>query len=274
MAQKRRPVKGNAQRKKRRRRRFMKRMLSILCVLAVLTFVISLIYTVFHVKKINVTGNQYTTSQDVLDWMKKDRLSDNSLYLFWKYNQDSIEQLPSVESVEVKLKSPWVVEVKIHEKELVGQIKCGTQFLHFDLEGIASLLTDEKLEGIPYVEGIDVKVEEVQLGKGIPLDDQICRQIKEIGKYLAGQELNPDRIVYEDFGITLYWGGIRILLGNDEFEEKLQQIPPILKELNEQYAELTGTLHLEKYDTGNTTIRFVPDAVPEDVDNDTSDETE
>ena len=274
MAQKRRPVKGNAQRKKRRRRRFMKRMLSILCVLAVLTFVISLIYTVFLVKKINVTGNQYTTSQDVLDWMKKDKLSDNSLYLFWKYNQDSIEQLPSVESVEVKLKSPWVVEVKIHEKELVGQIKCGTQFLHFDLEGIASLLTDEKLEGIPYVEGIDVKVEEVQLGKGIPLDDQICSQIKEIGKYLAGQELNPDRIVYEDFGITLYWGGIRILLGNDEFEEKLQQIPPILKELNEQYAELTGTLHLEKYDTGNTTIRFVPDAVPEDVDNDTSDETE
>ena len=64
------------------------------------------------------------------------------------------------------------------------------------------------------------------------------------------------------------------MLGNDEFEEKLQQIPPILKELNEQYAELTGTLHLEKYDTGNTTIRFVPDAVPEDVDNDTSDETE
>lgn len=265
MAQKRRPAKGTSRKKKRRRRRFIKRILNILCVLAVLTFTISLIYTVFHVKKINVTGNQYAASQEIIDWMKKDRFSDNSLYLLIKYNQDNIEQLPSVESVTVKLKSPWIVEVQVHEKEFVGGIRCGTQTLYFDSEGIACFMSSDRLEEVPYIEGIEADSAQVKLGEKIPGEDfGIYQQISEISKCMTEQELIPDKILYEDSGITLYLGQIRILLGNDGFEEKLQQVPPILKELKEQYAELTGTLHLENYDTGNTTIRFVPDNGLED----------
>lgn len=274
MAQKRRSDRGNIQKKKRRRKQFMKRMLSVLCVLVVLTFVISLIYTVFQVKKINVKGNQYTASQDVVDWMKQDRFSDNSIYLYCKYNRDEIEQLPSIKSVDVKLKSPWIVEVQVHEKEFVGGIAYGAQYLYFDAEGIASLTTSEKIEGIPYVEGVDINEEKVQLGKTIPVEDTwLYQQIRELSSGLTELELEPERIVYEDAGITLYLGSNRVLIGNDEFEEKIQQIPPILEKLNEQYAGVTGTLHLENFDAGNTTIRFVPDPIPEDED-DSEDEDE
>lgn len=265
MTQKRRPDKYGVRKKKRRRRRFRKRMLRVLFVLAVLTFVFCLIYTVFQVKKINVKGNQYTASQDVVDWMRKDRFSDNSLYLYFKYNRDDIEQLPSIESVDVKLKSPWVVEVQVHEKELVGGIGFGTKFLYFDAEGIASVITAEKLEGIPYIEGVDIVEEKVQLGETIPVEDTwLYQQIKEFSSCLTELELEPDKIVYEEEGITLYLESIRVLVGKDEFEEKLQQIPPILEKMKEQYAGLTGTLHLENFHAGNTTIRFVPDQIPEE----------
>lgn len=265
MAQRRRPDKYDVRKKKRRRRRLRKRILKVLCVLAVLIFVFCLIYTVFQAKKINVKGNQYTVSQDVVDWMRKDRFSDNSLYLYFKYNRDDIEQLPSVESVEVKLRSPWIVEVQVHEKELVGGISFGTKFLYFDADGIASLITSDQLEGIPYIEGVDIAEEKVQLGETIPVEDTwLYQQIKEFSSCLAELELEPDKIVYEDSGITLYLESIRVLVGKDGFEEKLQQIPPILEKMEEQYAELTGTLHLENFNAGNTTIRFVPDQIPED----------
>lgn len=274
MAQRRRPDKYDVRKKKRRRRRLRKRILRVLCALAVLTFVICLIYTVFQAKKINVKGNQYTASQDVVDWMRKDRFSDNSLYLYFKYNRDDIEQLPAVESVKVKLKSPWVVEVQVHEKELVGGISFGAKFLYFDAEGIASLITSERLEGISYIEGVDIAEEKVQLGETIPVEDTwLYQQIKEFSSCLAELELKPDKIVYEDSGITLYLESIRVLVGKDAFEEKLQQIPPILEKMNEQYAGITGTLHLENFNAGNTTIRFVPDQMPEDED-DSEDEVE
>lgn len=265
MAQKRRPVNVELRKKKRRRRRFMRRILKILCVLAVLTFVICLIYIAFQVKKINVKGNQYTASQDVVEWIKKDRFSDNALYIFFKYNND-IEQLPSVESVKVRLSSPWVVEVQVKEKKLAGGIKYGKKTLYFDAEGIASLITEKKIEDIPYIEGVEVEEEKVQLGKKIPVEnDWIYQQISEISSGLDELELSPDRIAYEDAGISLYFGEIRVLIGKDAFEEKLQQITPILKELNEQYAKLTGTLHLENYDIGDSMIRFVPDTKIEDT---------
>lgn len=265
MTQRRHPDRNDIRKKKRRRRRLMKRMLRVLCVLAVLTFVICLIYTVFQAKKINVKGCQYTASQDVVDWMKKDRFSDNSLYLYFKYNRDDIEQLPSVESVEVKLKSPWIVEVQVHEKEFVGGIGFGAKYLYFDVDGIASLITSEKMDGVPYIEGVDIAEEEVQLGKTIPVKDTwLYQQIKELSRCLAELELEPDKIVYEDSGITLHFKSNRVLIGDDVFEEKLQQIPPILEKLNEQYEEVTGTLHLENFEAGNTTIRFVPDQILDD----------
>lgn len=265
MARRSHPVRMDVRKKKRRRRRFMKRMLRVLCVLAVLTFVTCLIYAVFQVKKINVKGNQYTSSKDVVDWMKKDQLSDNSLYLWYKYNKDNIEQLPSVESVEVRLKSPWIVEVKVNEKKPVGGIDYGKKMLYFDSEGIAALILEEKIDDVPYIEGVDVDEEKVQIGKKIPVENEwIYQQISEISNKLTELELNPDRIVYEDSGITLYLGEIRVLIGKDMFEEKLSQIPPIMKELEEQYAGVIGILHLENYDTGNTMIRFVPDTKSEE----------
>lgn len=271
MAQKRRRT--DARKKKRRRRRFVKRMLSFLCVLAVLTFVISLVYTVFQVKKINVTGNQYTEKQDVLDWIQRDKLSDNSLYIFCKYNIDRVEQLPSVESVDVKLKSPWIVEVQVHEKELVGRIDYGTEYLYFDANGVASLITSKKLDEIPYIEGVELNSEEVKLGEQIPAEDaEIYQQMNEVSKYLAEHKLNPNRIIYENDGITLYFDKIKILLGKGEFEDKLEQISPILKELESKYSELTGTLHLENYEAGSTTVRFVPDNMPEEGLGESSDE--
>ncbi|MEE1085851.1 MAG: FtsQ-type POTRA domain-containing protein [Schaedlerella sp.] len=260
MAQKRRPTKADIRKKKRRKKRFMKKILNFLCMLAVLTFVICLIYTVFQIKEIRVTGNEYTSSQDVADWMRKDKFSDNTLYLFCKYNIDSVKQLPSVEDVDVRLVSPWKIEVKVHEKEMTGRIDYKNEFVYFDKNGIVLLVTSEKIEEVPYIEGIEERSEKLKPGDRLTLeDDDIYQQISELKKYLSEQKIASDRIIYENSGITLQIGGLEVLLGNEEFEEKLKQISPIMEKLAEDYNNMSGTLHLEKYEAGNSTVRFVPD---------------
>ena len=68
----------------------------------------------------------------------------------------------------------------------------------------------------------------------------------------------PDRISCAEGDIRIYFGSVEVLLGDGGYEEKLQQVPPILEKLSELYPETAGTLHLENYDPGSESIPFVP----------------
>lgn len=257
MAKKKHPA--DVRRKRRKRRKRLKRLLTVLCVLAVLTFVLSLVYTVFHLKTIEVIGNKYTSAEEITAWIRQDDFSDNSLYVWWKYNRNNIKQLPSVVDIEVKLKTPNKVDVHVTERELIGRVDCGKEFLYFDIDGIACLITSDILEEVPYIEGVELTQDEIILGEMIPVEDEkIFAKVSEVSMYLVQLELTPDRIFYNKDGLTLYLGENCVMLGTEGFKEKLSQVPPILKKLNEQYPGQVGTLHLENYESGSATVRFVP----------------
>ncbi len=77
----------------------------------------------FETKKITVTGNQYVSEQEVIDWLLTDEHSGNSLYLLWKYNQNDVQQLPAVEETKVGLKNLVEVQVQVKEKSFSGRIR-------------------------------------------------------------------------------------------------------------------------------------------------------
>ena len=54
----------------------------------------------------------------------------------------------------------------------------------------------------------------------------------------------------------VYFGIVEVLLGSGNYEEKIQQVPPILEKLAELYPDTAGTLHLENYDPESESIRF------------------
>ena len=58
--------------------------------------------------------------------------------------------------------------------------------------------------------------------------------------------------------VRLYFGIVEVLLGDGGYEEKLQQVEPILDKLAELYPKTAGTLHLENYDSASDAISFVP----------------
>lgn len=215
---------------------------------------------VFETKQITVVGNQYCPESDIIDWLLQDKYSGNSLYLLWKYNQNNVEQLPAIEETRVGLKSLGEVQVQVKEKSFGGRIDYNGVFLYFDREGIASLISEVVIDGVPYIEGMEIKAEEVSLGKGLPVaEGQIFDELKELMPLLEKQELFPDKISCAGAELTLHFGGVRVQIGSGQFADRLAQVPPILKKLTEMYAGQTGVLHLENYDISGSSIRFVPD---------------
>ena len=213
----------------------------------------------FRVRTIEVEGNEYYGDNSIATWIQNDKFAENSLYVLLKYNLTQPDVPSAVESMKVSLKNPWTLAVKVTEKTMLGYVDYDEAFLYFDREGIASLRTEEAMEGVPYVEGLKFDASKVVIGETLPVeDDSIFEKIMETSRYLGEEELTPDRLVCTDSGITLYFGNVEVLLGNSGFEERIAQIGPILEKLAESYPDTAGTLHLENFDESSEAVRFVP----------------
>lgn len=262
----RRQPKSHRRRRTRRARRIRwKSIITMLGVIALLAGLCYLTIVLFETKKIQVTGNQYSSAQEVQEWVQSDQYSSNTLYIMWKYNKDDIEQLPAVEKIRVKLKSPWEVTVQVTEKKFSGRVDFNGEYLYFDKNGIASLKSAEVIEGVPYIEGMELDTEKVELGKVLPVtDESVFEKISSVSVLLNEAALTPDKISCSGSDLTLHFGTVRIQMGSSDYADKLTQASAIMAKLNELYPGQAGVLHLENYTNSDSSVRFVPDpAVPE-----------
>lgn len=187
-------------------------MIGVILAAALLGYLILLL---FEVKKIEVKGTVYTSEQEVLDWVQEDKYSSNSLYILWKYGSKETKQLPPIERTTVSLKSPWEVVVTVKEKTFEGCMDYDGGYLYFDESGTACLKSTEYIEGVPYIEGIELEKEKVKIGKSIPVKEKkIFEEISEITQVLNEKELTPDKIACEEENLILYFGNVRIQLGS------------------------------------------------------------
>ncbi|TCS80771.1 cell division protein FtsQ [Muricomes intestini] len=235
-------------------------------VLGLLIFILGILIVLFsfmllfHTQKIEVKGNKYVSEEDVTEWLKKDKYTANTVYIWGRYNFASPKQLPGVESTKITLRTPWIVQVTVKEKEISGYIEYNGGYLCFDKEGTAMLTTADKPAGVANLEGLEVDVSKVKLGEVLPVSDKdIFQRTVELSKLLRKYKLVPDRIVCSKAGPAFYFGNVEVLVGKTNYEDRVAQLPPILEKLSKQYPDTPGTLHLENYDTSDKIIRFVPD---------------
>ena len=242
--------------KKKKRRKIWPVILTVLMTLLVLAAAVVLL---FRTRAVEVEGNSYYSENTISTWVQRDRLSVNTLYILVKYDFMDAELPAGVERLNVSLKNPWTVHVKVEEKELAGYVDCSGTYLYFDQNGIAVLKTKKQIEDAPYIEGLTFDESDVEIGKTLPVeDDSIFGKIVDASRYLKKYSLAPDRISCVEGDVRLYFGIVEVLLGDGGYEEKLQQVEPILDKLAELYPKTAGTLHLENYDSASDAISFVP----------------
>ena len=244
--------------KKHKKRRVWLIVVSVILSLAALAAVAVFL---FQTRSFEVEGNSYYGDDTITTWLQQDQLSVNTLYILAKYNLTDADLPSGVESMSVSLKNPWTVRVIVREKEMAGYVDYDGAYLYFDGTGTAVLRSNRLIEGTPYIEGLTFDSAKVEIGKELPVeDDSIFEKIVEVSKNLKKYSLTPDRISCSEGNIQVYFGIVEVLLGSGNYEEKLQQVQPILDKLAELYPDTAGTLHLENYDSESESIRFVPSA--------------
>lgn len=213
----------------------------------------------FYVQKIEVEGNEYCKDKEIINTVQNDRFSINSLYILGKYALGRGGQVPCLDSMKVSMKTPWIVKVKVKEKPIVGYIYAGNEYAYFDKEGMIVYKGADFIEGLPCIEGIetgDISLYGTIESKDKSIFEEMLVTSQQVKKY----KIAPDKIVCKDDRIYLYKGTIRISLGNSVSSEQIAQIPPILEKLEGK----EGTLHLENYSEGNTTITFNAEEIQEE----------
>lgn len=244
-------------RKGKRQRKKTHRVYAFFVLLLGAAIIAGLTFVIFYVQKIEVRGNEYVTEQEIVKAVQSDRYSVNTLYILGKYAMGKGEIPPCLERMRVGMKAPWIVKVDVKEKPIVGYIQNDGKYAYFDKEGLVVLESPVLLEGLPYIEGIEV--EKIKLYQPLTSDDtQIFEQLLETSKELKKYELTVDRIVCEQNEICLYSGRVRICIGSTVSSKKIAQIRPILEKLGDR----EGTLHLENYSEMNKSVTFEEGEIP------------
>lgn len=232
----------------------------LLITLLVIVVVSGTFFYLFHTRKIHVTGLNITQEKEINKWFEKDTGNRNTLYSYIRLNYFDCKYPPTVEKIKVKFINPWEISLNVTEKDISGYVNYKDKYLCFDNEGMAMYISDKPVENATYIEGMKINIPKVKLGEVIPVKDkEVFKNIVEISIIIDKYKLEPDRIVCQDSNINLYFGNVEVMLGRSDYEIRIAQIPPILKELEENYSDESGTLHLENFHASDKTVRFVPE---------------
>jgi len=246
-------------RKQRRPRehRLWVRFLKKFMIFAVITGTFAFIFLYgFMLRNVYVTGNYTYSDEEILNILHYNEYPKNTLYFAWKNKDGVTGGVPFVESISVRVKSPSTVYVTVSEKMIIGCIDDSGVYMFFDNTGAVVESSTEKPQDVPLVTGLNLS--NLQIGQQLDLNDQsIFKNLYELSVFLKNYDLRVEQIDYNaDQSMVLHKGTISVLLGmGSNLEDKINAI----KDLEPQLEGLSGTLHLENYDSTKEQINFSKD---------------
>lgn len=240
---------------KRRKARKLKRIAITFLVLIMLLAVAALIVIkVFRVKKVEVEGNELYDSKVIEKAVLNDKYSWNSLYVFLKYRFVDTKEVPFVDTMEITLKDPQTLHVKVYEKGMMGYLYISSinENAYFDKDGFVVETSSKVIDGTPQIIGIDC--DKVVLYEKLPIGSARLKEILTLTQALKRNSLIPDSITYGGVNEPqLTYGKIKVEMGSLEL---LTQKVERLAKIKPQLEGMEGTLHLENWTEETTNIVF------------------
>ncbi len=244
-------------RKERRRRKKKWKMAGLLFLFFLLFLSVGalIVFKVFTVEKVAVTGTERYSDEVIENWLLDDENSWNSLYVYFRYKFEEPKELPFVETAKVTLKSPHTLKIEVFDKILLGRVYINTlgQYAYFDKDGVVVEMSSEVIEHVPKINGLDV--EKIVLNEKLPIKGKsVLKNLLTLTQVLKKYELIPDSIKYgEEGNYTLKYGKISVALGQAQnFNKKIVRLSYIMPKLDGE----KGVLHLESWTENTTDITF------------------
>lgn len=229
----------------------------ILTGIAVLMLIFSVLLAagIFRVDEVEVTGNSFYSDEEIKALVIGEY--PNSLYLMFRYDYLGGKEIPFVDNVEISLKAPDSIKIRVYEKTLIGYVQYMGSNLYFDKDGTVVESSDEVLEGVPCIKGL--KFDTLTLNQPLNVDNkEVFEILLSMNQMMKKYELSPDAITLKNNSteIVLTFAKVRINLGKGEhMDEKAARIKNLLPDL----ADKSGVLHMEEYTNEITNISFIKD---------------
>ena len=220
---------------------------------AVLLIFVLVFFLGFRVTSVQVEGNSFYTDDEIKNMVTNVPLAKNSILAGFINTEKSTKDAAMIDSIKISRINRNTLLLQVEEKQIIGYIEYQGQCLNFDRQGIIQIITDEPMENVPKIEGIDVK-EAVQGERLSGISRTKLNTILSVGKMLEKMENKPDRLEFNDLNqLVMYYGDIEVRLGDDEnMDEKINRLVGILPELE----GMSGILHLENTTEDSETVVF------------------
>ena len=236
--------------------RIKRNILIVLLIICVLLGAFIIVLNEFTITNVYVQGNKHYSASQIRHIVENGWFGDNSIILSLKYRHKAFDNLPFVETMDVKVENRNTVRVIVYEKAIAGYIRYLDRYMYFDKDGIVVENSDIATAGVPLVTGLEF--DHLTMYEPLPVGNKgVFQTILDVTKILSKYEISVDRIYFNDnFEMTLYFGDVRIQMGSSELlEEKMQQIDAILPSLKGK----SGVLDLSNYQSTSTTFSFQED---------------
>ncbi len=212
--------------------------------------------TGFRTTSIEYEGSTSYSDEELTKYIFGGKYNVNTLmYYFFTSKQDKAV-IPFVQDYEVAVEWPNKLKVKIYEKSIIGYIRYMGYNLYFDKDGIVVDSSQEVLEGIPEVIGLDYS--NVVLHSKLEIrDDKIYNILLELVQLCQKYEIPADRVFFDqNCDVTMYIENIKIILGDPStITMKVYEVSQMMS----QMSGLSGTLHMENYTEDSSSIIFKKD---------------
>lgn len=218
-------------------------------IVGVIILAIILILRFCEVSTVYVEGNVHYSNDEIADMVMDGTLGKNSIYLFIKYRNREIKDVPFVETMSVSIETNDTIRITVYEKTLAGYVEYLDRYLYFDRAGTVVESSQIKTIGVPLVTGVSFT--SAVLYEPLPVEDsQVFEEVLDVTQLMNKYELSVDRIHFTPSSdLILYFGDIEVIIGNDDFiDEKVMVLPDILRKLEGK----KGSINLSEYESGDS----------------------
>ena len=107
---------------------------AVLIIIVILLSGYSLLHF-FTIDTVIVDGNVHYSDEEIQEMVLGGRFDHNSIYLSLKYHNKQMEDIPFVETMDVKILSPTSIKITVYEKSMAGFVEHMGQYFYFDKDG-------------------------------------------------------------------------------------------------------------------------------------------
>ena len=195
----------------------------------------------------------FRSNQEIIDKVIDNHISQNSLFLSWRYKNKPIKDIPFIQTMDIRIINPNEIRIVVYEKALAGYVEYLGKYMYFDKDGIIVESSDKRTYTIPQVTGLDFGF--IILYQKLPVEnEEIFQQILYITQLLTKYDIQPDKLHFDSrYDMTISFGTCKVMLGSNQLlDEKIMRLKHMLPDIQDK----NGTLRLDNYSEDTKLISF------------------